>query len=66
MKNVVNMVGEEIRAEDCQKRWKALKDKLVREIKKVKKKKSGDESPKYVSCWPHFQAMMSVSDKHRT
>jgi hypothetical protein len=63
-----NKVGEDIRAVDCQKRWKGLRDKFVREIKKVKKKKSGDEGPAYVSCWPHFQAMMFVSDtiKHRT
>lgn len=66
-KILYNKVGEEVTAEDCKKRWKTLRDKFVREIKKVKKRKSGEEGPLYVSCWPHFQAMMFVSDtiKHR-
>ena len=28
--------------EDCTRRWKAIRDKFVRELKKVKIKKSGD------------------------
>ena len=54
-------------AENCTRRWKSLRDKFVREIKKAKKRKSDEEGPVYVSCWPHFQVMMVVSDtiKHR-
>ena len=36
MKNTViiyNKVGEQVTAEDCKRRWKALRDKFVREIK---------------------------------
>ena len=40
--------------EDCVRKWKSLRDKFVREIKKVKEKKSGDPGPSYVSCWPLY------------
>ena len=53
--------------EDCIKRWKALHDRFVRELKKVKAKKTGDAGPAYVSCWPLFQTLPFLSDtvKHR-
>ena len=35
--------------DDNIKRWKVLRDKFVRELKKVKSEKSGD-----TSCWAHF------------
>lgn len=40
----------------------------MREVKKVKEKKSGDPGPSYVSCWPLFDLMPFVADtvKHRT
>ena len=71
MKNTViiyNKVEEQVTAEDCKRRWKALRDKFMREIKKVKKKRKSGAGPVYVSYWPHFQVMMFVSDtiKHRT
>ena len=49
------------------KKWKNLRDTFVRELKKVKTKKSGDEGPAYISRWPLFSAMMFVADtvKHR-
>ena len=56
--------------DDCTKRWKALRDKFVRELKKVKKRKSGDSGPVYVhvSCWAHFHNMSFLQDsvRHRT
>ena len=54
--------------EECIRRWKTLRDKYVRELKKVKCRKSGDAGPPYVSCWPAFEMMSFLSDsvKHRT
>ena len=53
--------------EVCQKRWKALRDKFVRETKKTKKKKSGDKGPIVVSSWPLFDVMFFFNDtiRHR-
>ena len=34
--------------EECQRRWRLLKNKFVRELKKMKEKKSGDPGPAYV------------------
>ena len=53
--------------EDCSRRWKALRDKFVREMKKVKRRKTGDPGPSYVSCWPLFNVLLFVADtvKHR-
>ena len=33
----------------------------------MKKKKSGDSGPSYISCWPLFDPMLFVADtvKHR-
>ena len=33
---------EGVSAEDCSRKWKALRDRYVREVKKVKARKSGD------------------------
>ena len=40
----------------------------MRELKKVKKKKTGEPGPAYISCWPLFDAMLFLSDsvKHRS
>ena len=45
-----------------------MRDKYVRELKKVKHRKSGDAGPPYVSCWPLFGMMSFLNDtvKHRT
>ena len=53
--------------EFCIKRWKTLRDRFVRELKKTKGKKSGDAGPAIVSCWPLFEIMSFVSDtvKHK-
>lgn len=47
--------------------WKVLRDKFVRECKKVKKRKTGEEGPAYVSYWPYFNQMLFIMDtvKHR-
>ena len=41
---------------ECQKRWKQLREKYVREKKKIEGK-SGDPGPTAVSCWPLFNKM---------
>ena len=50
---------------ECKRRWKSLRDKYVREVKKVKKGKSGDEGPPLVSCWPLFELMTFIDDTVR-
>ena len=49
------------------KKWKNLRDTFVRELRKVKKRKSGEKGPSYTSKWPYFEIMMFLSDtvKHR-
>lgn len=58
---------EDSTPEDCQRRWKSLRDKYVRELKKVKKKKSGEEGPPVISCWPLFEIMSFIDEtvRHR-
>ena len=60
-------MGESVSIEDCQRKWKTLRDHFVRELKKVKNKKSGSAGPCYVPCWPLFDQMMFLkySVKHR-
>ena len=54
-------------AEACLKRWRNLRDQFVRELKRRKKVKSGDQGPQYISRWPFFEVMKFVSDtvRHR-
>lgn len=44
-----------------------FKGYFVKELKKVKKKKTGDKGPQYVSRWPFFDNMLFLADtvKHR-
>ena len=53
--------------EDCCKRWKALRDRFISEMKKVKAKKSGEPGPSYTSNWPFFHTISFVADtvRHR-
>lgn len=44
--------------EECQGRWKLLRNKFVRELKKVKENKTGTQGPDYVSCWPYFDTLL--------
>ena len=56
---------EELSISECMKKWKALRDKFVRELKNVKLRKSGDSRPKYVSCWAYFDNMSFLKDSVR-
>ena len=53
--------------QECMRKWKNLRDTFVRELRKVKTKKSGDKGPKYVSHWPFFDNLLFIADtvKHR-
>lgn len=53
--------------EFCFRRWRTLRDKFVRELKKTKDKRSGDAGPVIVSCWPLFDVMSFIGDtvKHK-
>ena len=55
------MKVDESNVEDCTRRWKAIRDRFVRELKKVKTRKSGDAGPVYVPSWPLFE-----SNEHQT
>ena len=61
------MVGKGVSAEDCVKKWKTLRDRFVRELKKVTAKKSGDGAPAYVPTWPLYGVLQFLTDhvKHR-
>ena len=37
----------------------------MRELRKVKKKKSGDAGPSYTSCWLLFDLLMFLQDSVR-
>lgn len=67
-KQVAAQVGKDVTVDDCMKRWKCLRDKFVRELKKTKKKKSGDSGPSYISCWSLFDSLLFLTDsvKHRS
>ena len=53
--------------DECMKSWKSLRDKFVRELKKVKFRKTGEKGPAYVSKWPLFGVLLFLGDavKHR-
>ena len=50
--------------DNCTRKWR---DRFVRELKKVKVKKTGTPGPAYISCWPLFNMLLFLSDtvKHR-
>ena len=53
--------------EDCLKRWKALRDRFVREAKKVRENMTPDGGSGYVPPWSLFQSMafLMESIRHR-
>ena len=51
-------------AEGCTKRWKALRDRFVRELKKTKTK-TGQAGPVVISCWPLFNVLSFITDTVR-
>lgn len=42
---------------ECQRRWRLLRDRYVRELRKVKARKSGDEGPPYQPSWPLYKQL---------
>ena len=42
---------------ECQRKWRLLRDKYVRELRKVKSARSGDAGPPYESCWPLYKLL---------
>ena len=56
-----------MRADEALKKWKNLRDHFVRELKKVKKRPSGEEGPPYVSKWAYYEVMNFITDtvRHR-
>ena len=44
-----------------------IRDKFVRELRKMKEKKSGDAGPAYVTCWPLFERLLFLQEtvRHR-
>lgn len=43
-------------------KWKSLRDGFVRELKKVKKKKTGEPGPAYTSQWELFDMLLFLQD----
>ena len=54
-----------LRVEDCQKKRKSMRDRFVRELRKVKELKSGDPGPPYKPSWPLFELLLFLSDSVR-
>ena len=50
---------------ECHKRWQSLSDRYVRELKKMKQKKSGDAGSAYVSPWCLFEVLCFLKDSVR-
>ena len=48
--------------EECQKKWKLLRDHFVRELHSIKKRQSGDAGPPIISHWLFFDTMLFLSD----
>ena len=48
----------------CAKRWKAIRDKFLKEVKK-RKSCSGDEGPPFKSNWPLFNMLLFLSESVR-
>jgi hypothetical protein len=49
------------------KKWKSLRDRFVRELKKTKHRVSGDSGPPATSSWKYFEVLMFLADtmKHK-
>ena len=65
-KSVAERVGGT--PEVCSKKWKNVRDKYVRELKKLRKKrKTGEEGPPPTCTWAYFPLLnfLNSSVKHR-
>ena len=49
--NPIHYVQTKHTLEQCSTKWKSLRDKFVKELRKVKARKSGDEGPPHVFLW---------------
>ena len=47
--------------EECMKRWKSLRDNFVRELRKKKKRPSGEAGPEYKSSWPLYDLLLILT-----
>ena len=47
---------------ECGNKWRAIRDRIVRDLKKVKAKKSGTAGPPYVPVWSLFDALTVLTD----
>ena len=47
------------------KKWKYLRDRYVKELRKVKKRKSGDEGPAYCPRWKLYSCLSFLQDSVR-
>ena len=67
MNHYLPKVGETT-AEECQRKWRSVRDRFVRETKKVKERKSGDPSPPYTPVWELNGMLTFLKDqiKHQT
>ena len=52
----------------ARKKWKQLRDRFVREIRKIKKRVSGEEGPPATSSWKFFTVLSFLEDtvQHRS
>ena len=50
--------------ETCTKKWKNLRDKFVKELRKVTVRHSGDKGPPATSSWKFFNIMYFLKDMH--
>ena len=49
-------------SEECQRKWRLIRDKFVRELRKMKEKTSGDAGPAYVTCLPLFERLLFLQE----
>lgn len=47
------------------KKWKSIRDRYVRELKKIKERNSGEAVPVYVPTWPLFEELTFLNDSVR-
>ena len=59
-------VGEST-SEECHKKWRSIRNRYVRETKKVKERRSGDPGPPYTPVWELYDMLTFLKDqiKHR-
>ena len=53
----------DLSVEECMKRWKNLRDRFVRELKKIKN--DGDEAVSLHCSWPFFDVLLFLQDSVR-